>query len=44
MIFTLRLVDGVEHVRPVSARYMHRKEIEKYGYLWRSQGSENDDG
>ena len=44
VIFTLRLWEGVERVRPVSARYMHRKEIKRYGYLWRSEGSENDDG
>jgi uncharacterized protein len=30
VIFTLRVVDGRELVRPVSARYMHRKEIERY--------------
>ncbi len=28
--FTLRLRDGRQLVRPVSARYMHRKESERY--------------
>lgn len=36
VVFTLRFVDGMEHVRPVSARYMHRKEIESYGDIWRT--------
>ena len=31
VIFVLRAVGGVQLVRPVSARYMHRKEIERYG-------------
>ncbi len=30
VIFTLRQRDGLITVRPVSARYMHRKEIECY--------------
>jgi uncharacterized DUF497 family protein len=30
VVFTLRLIGGRELVRPVSARYMHRKEIERY--------------
>lgn len=36
VVFTMRLVDGIEHVRPVSARYMHKKEIEHYVDLWRT--------
>jgi hypothetical protein len=28
--FTLRLREGKTYIRPVSARYMHRKEIEYY--------------
>jgi uncharacterized DUF497 family protein len=28
--FTIREIDGFNLVRPVSARYMHGKEIEKY--------------
>ncbi len=43
VIFTLRLSGGEELVRPISARYMHRKEIEKYGRLWRQEGSETDE-
>jgi uncharacterized DUF497 family protein len=30
VVFTVRIVEGRELVRPVSARYMHRKEIEKW--------------
>lgn len=30
VIYTLRSRDGVELVRPVSARYMHRKEVQWY--------------
>lgn len=30
VVFTIRIADGREFVRPVSARYMHRKEIEKW--------------
>ncbi|HVW94092.1 MAG TPA: BrnT family toxin [Devosia sp.] len=29
--FTLRQQDGRQLIRPVSARYMHRKEAERYG-------------
>ncbi len=42
VIFTLRVSGNSELVRPVSARYMHRKEIEKYGKLWRQESSNND--
>ena len=30
VIFTLRQVDGVQLLRPVSARYMHAKEVKRY--------------
>lgn len=30
VIFTFRHRDGLNIIRPVSARYMHRKEIERY--------------
>lgn len=30
VIFTFRLADDRQLVRPVSARYMHRKEINRY--------------
>ena len=30
VVFTLRSMGTKEFVRPVSARYMHRKEIERY--------------
>jgi uncharacterized DUF497 family protein len=43
VVFTLRILGGDELVRPLSARYMHRKEIEKYEHLWRSESSETDD-
>jgi uncharacterized DUF497 family protein len=43
IVFTLRMLDGEESVRPLSARYMHRKEIEIYEQLWRSKGSEVQD-
>ncbi|GLQ54201.1 hypothetical protein GCM10010862_14600 [Devosia nitrariae] len=28
--FTIREIEGAKHIRPISARYMHRKEIERY--------------
>ena len=31
VVFTWRLKDGRRFVRPVSARYMHRKEVAKHG-------------
>ncbi len=43
IVFTLRVVDGRELVRPLSARYMHRKEIEIYEQLWRPKGPEVQD-
>ena len=30
LVFTVREKDGRKFVRPISARYMHRKEIEHY--------------
>lgn len=30
LVFTLRERDGETYVRPISARYMHRKEVEHY--------------
>lgn len=30
VVFTLRSLDGRLLIRPISARYMHRKEIESY--------------
>ena len=43
VIFTLRVSDRRELVRPISARYMHRKEIERYGKLWRQEGPDPED-
>jgi uncharacterized DUF497 family protein len=30
VVFTLREEGGRTHIRPISARYMHRKEVERY--------------
>ncbi len=30
LVFTLRERDGHTYIRPISARYMHRKEVENY--------------
>jgi uncharacterized protein len=30
LVFTLRERDGQTYIRPISARYMHRKEVESY--------------
>jgi uncharacterized DUF497 family protein len=30
LVFTFRTLDGQRLIRPISARYMHRKEIEYY--------------
>lgn len=43
IVFTLRVLGGKELVRPLSARYMHRKEIEIYEQLWRPKGTEAQD-
>ena len=32
VIFTRRVVSARELIRPVSARFMHRKEIDRYGW------------
>jgi uncharacterized DUF497 family protein len=31
VVFTLRDKDGVQLIRPISARYMHDKELQRYG-------------
>ena len=31
VVFTLRLIEGRTLIRPVSARYMHAKEVKRYG-------------
>ena len=31
VVFTFRMVAGRKLLRPITARYMHRKEIERYG-------------
>jgi uncharacterized DUF497 family protein len=39
IVYTVRLVaDQDEIVRPLSARYMHQKEIDRYVRLWRQEG------
>lgn len=43
LVFTIRVLDGAEVVRPISARYMHRKEIMQYDELRRSENPEADD-
>jgi len=30
LVFMLRVFDGLTYIRPISARYMHRKEIDRY--------------
>ena len=30
VVFTLRQVDGARLIRPISARYMHAKEVKRY--------------
>jgi uncharacterized protein len=30
VVFTIRFLDGGRHIRPVSARYMHDKEVTRY--------------
>lgn len=41
--FTLRMAGEEEMVRPISARFMHRKEIERYEELWRTKGADTED-
>lgn len=30
IVFMFRMIEGVVHMRPISARYMHEKEIESF--------------
>ena len=30
VVFTFRIIDDLTYIRPVSARYMHKKEIDRY--------------
>ena len=30
LVFTLRVIDGAKLLRPISARFMHRKEVRHY--------------
>ena len=30
LVFTFRLFDGLTFIRPISARYMHKKDLENY--------------
>ena len=30
MVFMIRYKEGVRYIRPISARYMHQKEIDRY--------------
>lgn len=30
IVFMLRAIDGMTLIRPISARYMHQKEIDRY--------------
>lgn len=32
-VFTVRVRDGLQLVRPVTARFMHRKEIDRHGLV-----------
>lgn len=43
VVFTLRLDGDIERVRPVSVRYMHRKEIRRYEHLWRTENPPTSD-
>lgn len=38
IVFTVRLMTGEEIVRPLSARYMHKKEIDRYVRIQRQKG------
>lgn len=40
VVFTVRASDDKEIVRPISARYMHRKEVERYVKLWQQESPE----
>jgi len=43
VVFTVRMSGEHELVRPLSARYMHRREIERYEHLWRSESPPSED-
>jgi uncharacterized DUF497 family protein len=43
VVFTIRVSASGEVVRPISARYMHRKEIKRYEHLWREKGPPSED-
>lgn len=39
IVYSVRLsAEGDEIIRPLSARYMHQKEIDRYARLWRKEG------
>ena len=42
VVYTLRVSDEEEVVRPVSARFMHDKEIRRYVDQRRAEGSDNE--
>lgn len=42
VIFTLRQAYGFNLVRPISARYMHEKEVKRYEQAQANQGSKDD--
>lgn len=41
--FTLRDVDGVKMIRPVTARYMRAKEAQRYGAQSKDHGSKDEE-
>ena len=43
VVFTMRELNGAVRIRPISARYMHAKEIEKYERQ-RQEASRSSDG
>ena len=38
IVFTVRVSGDEEIVRPLSARFMHRKEVDRYARLWGQEG------
>jgi uncharacterized DUF497 family protein len=40
IVFTIRQIEGEDRLRPISARYMHRKEIERYEKAKETSGSQ----
>jgi uncharacterized DUF497 family protein len=40
VVFTLRRSNGKRLVRPISARYMHRKEVEEYEEYYQEKDSD----